>query len=67
MLKQGNGCIVNMASVSGHKGFAEVVPSTNKHAIIALTRVAALGMPKTTFGLPRFLRVALIRNVALCP
>lgn len=47
MLKQKSGCIVNMASVSGHKGFTEIGPySTSKHGIIALTRVAALEYAK---------------------
>lgn len=47
MLKQKGGCIVNMASVSGHKGFTEIGPySTSKHAIIALTKVAALEYAK---------------------
>ena len=47
MLKQKGGCIVNMASVSGHKGFAEIGPySTSKHGIIALTKVAALEYAK---------------------
>ncbi|MBD2033933.1 SDR family oxidoreductase [Leptolyngbya sp. FACHB-321] len=47
MLKQQGGCIINNASVSGHKGFSEIGPySTSKHAIIGLTRVAALEYAK---------------------
>jgi NAD(P)-dependent dehydrogenase (short-subunit alcohol dehydrogenase family) len=47
MLEQGGGSIVNTASVSGHKGFAEIGPySTSKHAVIALTKVAAMEYAK---------------------
>ena len=47
MLKQKGGCIVNMASVSGHRGFTEIGPySTSKHGIIGLTKVAALEYAK---------------------
>lgn len=43
MLRQGGGCIVNNASVSGHKGFTNIGPySTSKHAVVGLTKVAAL-------------------------
>lgn len=43
MLKQGGGIIVNNASVSGHDGFALISPySASKHAIIGLTKCAAL-------------------------
>lgn len=43
MLKQGGGAIVNNASVSGHVGFATIAPySASKHAIVSLTKVAAL-------------------------
>ncbi|MEH2325219.1 MAG: SDR family oxidoreductase [Nostoc sp.] len=43
MLKQGNGVIINNASVSGHVGFATIAPySASKHAIMSLTKVAAL-------------------------
>jgi NAD(P)-dependent dehydrogenase (short-subunit alcohol dehydrogenase family) len=47
LLKQKGGCIINNASVSGHKGFSEIGPySTSKHAVIALTKVAALEYAK---------------------
>jgi NAD(P)-dependent dehydrogenase (short-subunit alcohol dehydrogenase family) len=43
MLRQGGGVIINNASVSGHVGFATIAPySASKHAIISLTKVAAL-------------------------
>lgn len=43
MLKQGGGVIVNTASISGHRGFTEIGPySTSKHAVIGLTKIAAL-------------------------
>jgi NAD(P)-dependent dehydrogenase (short-subunit alcohol dehydrogenase family) len=43
MLQQGGGAIVNNASVSGHVGFATIAPySASKHAIVSLTKVAAL-------------------------
>lgn len=43
MLQQGGGVIVNNASVSGHVGFATIAPySASKHAVISLTKVAAL-------------------------
>ncbi|WP_254721885.1 SDR family NAD(P)-dependent oxidoreductase [Kovacikia minuta] len=43
MLRQGGGKIVNNASVSGHVGFATIAPySASKHAIVSLTKVAAL-------------------------
>lgn len=43
MLSQGGGIIVNNASVSGHTGFATIAPySASKHAIVSLTKVAAL-------------------------
>ncbi len=47
MLRQGGGCIVNTASVSGHKGFTEIGPySVSKHALLGLTKVAALEYAK---------------------
>lgn len=43
MLRQKGGIIVNNASVSGHVGFATISPySASKHAILSLTKVAAL-------------------------
>lgn len=43
MLRQKGGVIVNNASVSGHVGFATIAPySASKHAILSLTKVAAL-------------------------
>ena len=42
MLQQG-GAIINNASVSGHVGFSTIAPySASKHAILSLTKVAAL-------------------------
>ncbi len=47
MLRQGGGCIVNTASVSGHKGFTEIGPySVSKHALLGLTKVASLEYAK---------------------
>lgn len=43
MLRTGGGVIINNASVSGHVGFATIAPySASKHAIVSLTKVAAL-------------------------
>lgn len=43
MLSQGGGHIINNASVSGHVGFANIMPySVSKHAIIGMTKCAAL-------------------------
>ena len=43
MLNSGGGAIINNASVSGHVGFATISPySASKHAILSLTKVAAL-------------------------
>lgn len=43
MLKQKGGVIVNNASVSGHVGFSTISPySASKHAVLSLTKVAAL-------------------------
>lgn len=43
MLKQKGGIIINNASVSSHVGFATISPySASKHAVLSLTKVAAL-------------------------
>lgn len=43
MLLQGGGVIINNASVSSHVGFATIAPySASKHAVLSLTKVAAL-------------------------
>ena len=43
MLDAGGGAIINNASVSGHVGFGTISPySASKHAILSLTKVAAL-------------------------
>jgi NAD(P)-dependent dehydrogenase (short-subunit alcohol dehydrogenase family) len=43
MVNSGGGAIINNASVSGHVGFATISPySASKHAIMSLTKVAAL-------------------------
>jgi NAD(P)-dependent dehydrogenase (short-subunit alcohol dehydrogenase family) len=43
MREQGAGVIINTASISAHKGFAEIGPySVSKHGVLALTKVAAL-------------------------
>lgn len=43
MRRQGTGIIVNMASVSGHRGFANTPHySASKHGVIALTKAAAI-------------------------
>ncbi|MBD2104959.1 SDR family NAD(P)-dependent oxidoreductase [Leptolyngbya sp. FACHB-261] len=47
MLRQRGGCIVNTASVSGHRGFTEIGPySVSKHALLGLTKVASLEYAK---------------------
>ena len=43
MQEQGGGCIVNNASVGGHRGFAMIGPyGASKAGVIQLTRIAAL-------------------------
>ena len=43
MLNSGGGAIINNSSVSGHVGFGTISPySASKHAVISLTKVAAL-------------------------
>ena len=43
MLQQQGGAIINNASVSGHVGFSTIAPySASKHAVLSLTKVAAL-------------------------
>ena len=43
MLNSGGGAIINNSSVSGHVGFATISPyNASKHAIMSLTKVAAL-------------------------
>jgi NAD(P)-dependent dehydrogenase (short-subunit alcohol dehydrogenase family) len=43
MLKQGGGIIINMGSVSSQVGFATIAPyNASKHAVSAMTKVAAL-------------------------
>lgn len=43
MLNSGGGAIINNASVSGHVGFSTIAPySASKHAVLSLTKVAAL-------------------------
>ncbi len=47
MLRQGGGCIINTASVSGHKGFTDIGPySVSKHALLGLTKVVSLEYAK---------------------
>jgi NAD(P)-dependent dehydrogenase (short-subunit alcohol dehydrogenase family) len=47
MRRQGAGVIVNMASVAGHKGFANTAAyNASKHAIIGLTKAAAVANAK---------------------
>lgn len=47
MRRQGAGVIVNMASVSGHRGFAHTPHySASKHGVVALTKAAAIANGK---------------------
>jgi NAD(P)-dependent dehydrogenase (short-subunit alcohol dehydrogenase family) len=47
MRRQGSGIIVNMASVSGHRGFAHTPHySASKHGVIGLTKAAAIANAK---------------------
>ncbi len=47
MRRQGGGVIVNMASVSGHRGFAHTPHySASKHGVVALTKAAAIANGK---------------------
>jgi NAD(P)-dependent dehydrogenase (short-subunit alcohol dehydrogenase family) len=47
MRQQGSGIIVNMASVSGHRGFAHTPHySASKHGVIGLTKAAAVANAK---------------------
>jgi NAD(P)-dependent dehydrogenase (short-subunit alcohol dehydrogenase family) len=64
MLKQGSGCIVNTASVGGHRGFAMIGPyGASKAAVIQLTRVAALEYADKTFASIPF---RLVRSIPKC-
>jgi NAD(P)-dependent dehydrogenase (short-subunit alcohol dehydrogenase family) len=43
MVRQGGGCIVNTASIAGHRAFSYISPyNASKFAIVALTKAAAL-------------------------
>jgi NAD(P)-dependent dehydrogenase (short-subunit alcohol dehydrogenase family) len=47
MRRQGGGVIINMASVAGHKGFPNTAAyNASKHAIIGMTKAAALANGK---------------------
>ena len=58
MVRQGRGVIVNNASVSGHVGFATIAPySASKHAVLSLTKVAALEYSDKNIRINAFLLV----------
>jgi len=68
MLKQGGGAIVNTASVEGFKGVAgHAGYATSKHAVVGLTRVAALQYAKQGIRVnavcPGVIRTALTKGM----
>ena len=47
MLAQGHGVIINTASIAGLKGLPNAVAySASKHAVVGMTKTAAMGMEK---------------------